>query len=292
MRGLPTPLIFVYRTAVPDTGQAGMAVVDGQQRLSAVFDFLDGKYRLSGADIKQFRGLRFERLPWDAQIAILSYGMVVEELDDLPMRVIRDIFTRLNKYGVRLSPQELRHAREDGAFKRTVEEVGGWQFWTAEGILSQAKAARMRTDEFAAELLILLAEAAPQDKKAAINQYYVAFADKFPNGNDLVARLKKYVVWTRDALPDDPRTRFRKTVDFYSLVGALDRVSDQGKRLSDISTERARLLLESFSSDVASAQPSRRAARYLIAASRQTDNLIPRSTRIGVLADLLEEVAE
>lgn len=289
IRGLPTPLIFTYRMALPDTGQSGVVIVDGQQRLAAIFEFLEGRYRLSGPDVQRYKGMDFKRLPQEAQSAVLAYGLVVEELDDLTLTEIRDVFARLNKYGVRLSPQELRHAREEGAFKKTVERVGRWPDWTDLRIISSTKAKRMRADEFAAELLILLSEAAPQDKKAAIDQYYVAFAGSFPGSATLVRRLRDYVNWTRVAIPRGQRSQFRKAVDFYSLIGALDKVSFQGERLGDVDPRTAGSRLTGFSKEMAEPPLSARAAKYLIAASRQTDNIVPRTTRIDVLAEVLRE---
>ena len=37
---------------------------------------------------------------------------------------IKDIFVRMNKYVVKLSPQELRHAKAEGKFSEFVERLG------------------------------------------------------------------------------------------------------------------------------------------------------------------------
>jgi hypothetical protein len=286
IRGLPSPLVFVHRTASPDTGRAGLAVIDGQQRLSAAFDYVEGKYRLSGEDVQEFSGRRFAQLPARAQEAILGYGVIVEELEGHSPSEVRDIFARLNKYGVRLAPQELRHAREDGAFKRVVEEVGSWEFWTEAGIVTPAKARRMRSDELSAELLILLAEGSPQDKKRVIDEYYVKFVEAFPESQALVDRLHRYTSLSADILPQGRRTRFRKAVDFYSLIGAIDQVTDRGSKLEQVPVADWHSSLTAFEGEVRMNSTSR-ADRYSLAASRQTDNVRPRATRIEILASVL-----
>jgi hypothetical protein len=76
-------------------------------------------------------------------------------------------------------------------------------------------------------------------------------------------------------------------VDFYSLIGALDIVSNKGKKLSSVRTTDAGARLLDFDKKTRVKEPAGDAARYLAAASRQTDNLIPRNTRIEILEKIL-----
>jgi hypothetical protein len=195
----------------------------------------------------------------------------------------------LNKYLVKLSPQELRHARETGAFKDFVERIGSWPFWQDEKIFSAAQVKRMRPTEFAAEIAILLIEG-PQDKKGAIDLYYERYRDGFPDAGEIEQRLKVYVSWVRKALPDLSQTRFRKTIDLYALLGAIDRVTESGDTLSNLSPRTAGRALRDFEKELTAEDKGRDAARYQIAASSQTDNLAPRQTRISVVERLLQKV--
>lgn len=283
----PVPLLFLQPFQSPQTGLPGYAVVDGQQRLSAIFDYLDDGFRLSGPDVVSHRLMRFSALPDSVRAQILRYGLVAEVLHSYSPAEIREIFVRLNKYGVRLSPQELRHAKGQGAFYEVVGRVGAMPFWLGEHFVSRGRDLRMRSAELAAELLILLAEAGPQDKKSVIDDYYVTYEDEFPEAKELVERLESYIGWISEALPTGGRTRFRKPVDLYAVVGALDRVSRQGERLSGMSAAKAQRALVEFELELKNELSSPRASRYLIAASRQTDNVAPRRTRIEILSEVL-----
>jgi Protein of unknown function DUF262 len=286
IKGRPVPLLFLQALASAQTGQMGYAVVDGQQRLAAIFDFLRDGFRLSGPEIDQdHRGRRFSELLDLDKRTILAYGLAVEELTGYSTREVEDVFVRLNKYGVRLSPQELRHAQHDGEFSRIVEQVGAWDFWTSNRVLTAARANRMRNVELASEFLILLAEGAPQDKKAVIDDYYRSRSESFPEADELVTRLRTYFEWLERAVPAG--SRFFKPVDLYALVGALDRISGQNERLGEVDIEAFSMALDAFGQDLRSTSPSKLGARYLIAASRQTDNLIPRKTRLDVLVQVL-----
>ena len=64
-------------------------------------------------------------------------------------------------------------------------------------------------------------------------------------------------------------------------------LSDNAFSLNRISGPRAMKVLVDFEKKTKDRQPGGEAARYVVAASRQTDNLIPRTTRIEILAKLL-----
>jgi hypothetical protein len=84
------------------------------------------------------------------------YDLVVEELSGYTDQDIRDMFIRINKYVVQLSPQELRHAKGAGKFHDFVEKLGALDFWKQQKVFTTAGIRRMRSVEFAAELVILV----------------------------------------------------------------------------------------------------------------------------------------
>src|SRR5437870_8976887 len=46
----PIPLLFLQRVASAQTGRPAYSVIDGQQRLRAIFDFMDDRFRLTQSD--------------------------------------------------------------------------------------------------------------------------------------------------------------------------------------------------------------------------------------------------
>ena len=283
----PMPLFFFQRGRSAQTGKPVYTVVDGQQRLRAIFEFLDDRFSLTQSKDLKFKGKRFSTLPAQLQEQIYNYDLTVEEISGYTEDEIRDIFVRMNKYVVKLSPQELRHAREQGRFYDFVEELSKLPFWKEEGVFSKAQLQRMRSAEFSAELAVLLIEG-PQDKKASLDLYYGEYQKRFPQETEVRTRLQSYLKWVKSTLPDLKKSRFRKPTDLYSLLAALDALSQKGRRLNHLAPDRSREILAKFERDMNSKQPSRTAVQYLEAASRQTDNIGPRNTRIEVLTRLLE----
>lgn len=282
----PIPILFFQRTTSAQTGRPVYAVIDGQQRLRAIFEFLENRFGLTETKESGVKGKRYRDLDADRKNRILNYDLVIEELSGYSQADIEDMFVRMNRFVVRLSPQELRHAREKGAFKDFVEKVGGINFWKNEGVFSDLQIRRMRAVEFAAEIAILLIEG-PQDKKSAIDLYYGRFQSSFPHAKKLESRIATYIRWIKRAVPDLSESRYRRPVDLYSLIGALDWKSEKGKNLSQINAREAGARLIEFERATRDREPVGIAARYVVAASRQTDNIAPRTTRIEILASLL-----
>jgi hypothetical protein len=281
----PIPQLFMQRHTSAQTGRPAYKVIDGQQRLRAVFEFLDDRYALAKTSGKKLDKRKFSALPEHLRDQILNYDFVVEELSGYTDRDIKDLFVRMNKYVVRLSPQELRHAREEGAFYDFVERIGVWDIWRERRIFTPRQLARMRAVEFAAELTILLIEG-PQDKKEAINLYYGEYQKSFKDGPAIERKLEIYFDWIELALPDLERSRFRKPVDLYALIGALAQQRLRGGSV-DLDPEAAGERLRAFERRLGLKRVPENGSRYLIAASRQTDNLRPRLTRISILTNVL-----
>jgi hypothetical protein len=134
-------------------------------------------------------------------------------------------------------------------------------------------------------LAILLSEG-PQDKKSSIDLYYGRYQTKFPDEHKLAARLKNYLSWIVKTIPDLSKTRYRKPVDLYALIVAIDRIVGDTSNFSKLTAD-AGIRLRDFDKQTRVKVPTNDAARYVAAASRQTDNLTPRTTRIEVLRTLL-----
>lgn len=284
----PIPLLFLQRITSAQKGRPSYTIIDGQQRLRAIFEFLDDRLRLTQSPKKStYFNKYFSELPTELQDKIINYDFTVEELSGYSDNDIKDMFVRINKYLVRLSPQEMRHAKGSGKFHDFVERIGRENFWRQHNIFSPNMLLRMRSVEFAAELAILLIEG-PQDKKSSVDLYYGQYKDKFPGEVKIEKRLKNYWDWILKALPNLRLSRYRKPVDLYSLIAALDQVSVQGNRLPRISAKPAGQRLLEFEKQTKMKEPPSEAARYLAAASRQTDNLTPRTTRIEILGSRLK----
>jgi len=284
--GRPMPLFFFQRGRSAQTGKPIFTVVDGQQRLRSIIEFIDNRFALTQSDDARFAGKKYSDFSTELRDLLFDYDLNVEELSGYDEEDIKNIFVRMNRYVVKLSPQELRHAKEEGAFYDFVEKLGRNRFWRDKRVLTEGQLNRMKAVEFSAEVTILLLEG-PQDKKSSVDLYYQKYRSKFRAGKDVLARLSNYLSWISKAIPDLETSRYRKPTDLYSLIGALDRLADSGHDVSGLPPVRAGKRLMQFEAELRQDEPRRTVTRYRIAASQQTDNIEPRETRISILANVV-----
>lgn len=115
--GIPLPAFYVREQ---DSGV--YVVVDGKQRLSTLFDYIDGKFKLEGLKIlKGINTKTFKDLTTLQQNKIEDYSLQLNVIKaPTSDRVIFDLFDRVNRGGVTLNNQEMRNALYQGEATRLI----------------------------------------------------------------------------------------------------------------------------------------------------------------------------
>lgn len=218
LSALPIPELYMQDRG-DETGEEKHIVVDGQQRIRAVLDFVHGNYRLSGDDVaRKWRDLYFEDLSIDDKKAIFGYKFVVRILPpDLQEEDIRRVFSRINKNTVTLNDQELRNATYWGPFIKAIQNIGDSDpYWSESGIFSAADHRRMVDHEFISELAIAYLHG-PQNKKDKLDNYYLLYEESFDDQDELTRTFGAVTSEIRRVLPKILGTRWRKKSDFYTM---------------------------------------------------------------------------
>ena len=111
LMGLPLPIFYF------NEDKAGrLIVIDGRQRLNAIFSFLDNEFALDRLKIlDEFNKKRFRDLDPVFQSKIEDYQIIAHVIQPMtPDRVKFDIFDRVNRAGTKLNKQEIRNALYQG----------------------------------------------------------------------------------------------------------------------------------------------------------------------------------
>lgn len=95
------------------------SVIDGKQRITAIKRFISGNLKLTGLiAIKELNGLSFGELPSTVQnaLSIRPYIRAITLLRQSDPELKFEVFLRLNTWGERLNPQEIRNVAYSGKF--------------------------------------------------------------------------------------------------------------------------------------------------------------------------------
>jgi hypothetical protein len=153
IRGKPFPKIILMQEF--KDGKLLRIVVDGQQRLRAIFDFINDGLKVSRAHNREFAGMTFSQLPEEARDDFMQYEIGCDVLNSAPLTDLLDIFARINRYTVKLNAQEMRNASYSGYFKSAAYDLG-YEFldhWLRAKIVSKTGVNRMAEAELASDLL-------------------------------------------------------------------------------------------------------------------------------------------
>ncbi|MCG8860008.1 DUF262 domain-containing protein [Tenacibaculum finnmarkense] len=115
------PLPACYFAEKPDNTQE---VIDGVQRITTIKNFFNDDFALEGLTIfKELEGLKFSQLgDYRAELETTTIRCVVLRKDN-KKELINEIFARLNRGAVELTPQEIRHAVYPGAIDNLLIEL-------------------------------------------------------------------------------------------------------------------------------------------------------------------------
>lgn len=126
---IPIPVIFISQDIDVDEEieetTSRYTVIDGQQRLTAIYNFLNNGFALEGLEaLPELDGMHYKDLPpfllrrlEERTIKCLRIDSTVDE------QVKFDIFERLNTGSIKLEAQELRNATARGPFNILIKEL-------------------------------------------------------------------------------------------------------------------------------------------------------------------------
>lgn len=148
---VPIPPVFLY-----EYDFSKHEVMDGLQRITAILDFFDNKFKLEGLDLwSELNGTYYSDLPEDIKLAIerryLSAIILLKESASSSKKeklMKRFVFERLNTGGVELSPQEIRNAVYSSDFnERLIKMAESEKFRKLWGELENESYSRMEDCE-------------------------------------------------------------------------------------------------------------------------------------------------
>lgn len=293
----PAPPIFLHETIDAD-GLATYSVVDGKQRLTAIFDFAKDSFPVADdSSLEHLQGKSFGDLDKPTRQAFWQYQLPVEFLPYTDAVTLKSIFDRLNRNVARLTRQELRHARFEGEFATSAEQLTDVMYETLPSDfphLAKPSMRQMRDVELVAQLLLLTEDSPQSMSQDELDQAY-SFRDgewemRGKTERDFRRTLRHMKALT-GADPTLVASRLRNQADFYSLFGA---VLDLGRASSLPDPAKGAVAIKKFIDIVSSEKARTRdidATAYYEAARSASNDSRQRATRIRIIKAVLADAA-
>ena len=220
LNNFPCPTIFVNADTDAD-GVTIYRVVDGKQRLTAIFEFIQEIFKTGRESDPLFADKYFSQLPPEIRKDFFDYTFTIETISGASAPVLNEAFDRLNRNVAKLTDQELRHAKFSGKFIALMEVLAGDPIWEKCGISTVANIRRMRDVEFISEIFLLTMYGIQEGGAEILDKYYSEYDEDIPNESMHRERYE----WCKDTIIslkiDYKNSRFSNYADFYGLWAAI-----------------------------------------------------------------------
>jgi hypothetical protein len=212
LKNFPFPEVYIASSSIDvENLLASEIVVDGQQRLSTIVDYIKGQGDFAG----QKAIIAFKDLDTESKKDFLNYMVSVRDLKDLHLDDIKDIFKRINNTEYSLNAVEKKNAQYgDGEFmifcKQIVEleEVQSndtevilnqeermviIDFWLQNNIFTENDSNRMIALQYVATLITTMMEPDYFHRNSKTMDYIEKYNNEFVEFNSVFKRLKNVI---------------------------------------------------------------------------------------------------
>ena len=181
IRGLPIPPIFMRQRIDVTSKKTYREIIDGQQRLRAITEYIQNKFPISKTHNELYGGKYYDDLEEEIKEQILEYDIFVEVINEKEDPVIYDMFARLNTNNCVLNRQELRNSRYWGEFKVAAYNTAAEyrELFYNNKIFNDKQFSRMEDVEFISVLLNVFINGIDSDTPTSIDKLYLKYDKDF-----------------------------------------------------------------------------------------------------------------
>jgi uncharacterized protein with ParB-like and HNH nuclease domain len=283
----PFPEIYIAAGEIDvDTGEGKEMLVDGQQRITTLYQYFTGS-----PDLRLSTSVPpYAQLSKEQKEQFLQYDVVVRDLGKVELEQIREVFRRINATSYALNALEIHNARYEGDYKKFAETVAQKSFFEKHGIFSASEIRRMQDTRFALGLITTIVSTY-FNRDDDIEDYLKQYNDEFPLEGDVERDLNFVFNFIEDMrLPDTSRAW--KKADLFTLLVELHRALIRDKlklEASQVAKELSTFYskVDAFSEGFLSEEA---VANYHKAALQATNDRSSRITRGQIIHKILSSV--
>jgi hypothetical protein len=202
------------------TGKDTYEVVDGQQRLRAIWEFMEDKYNMGKEadpiDGMELKNATYNTLPLELRDTFDQYNLDIIQMFDTDEEEVREMFLRLQN-GTTLKAQERRNAMA-GNMRDFVKQIATHKFFTS----CKHVNTRYTYDSVAAQIIKLELAGQPCNiKNADINKMYADYVIFDKNGNK-AKKVIKTLDYLHECFPQKTsELEWYSVISLYMIISIL-----------------------------------------------------------------------
>jgi Protein of unknown function DUF262 len=288
--GFPMPEIYLWKQpADPESGAQRSSIVDGQQRITSMRQFVANEWCLKDTYLDKdsremsFCGKFWKDLDENEKRKFWSYIVSARTIpENVTKEQIQNLFRRLNETDKSLNPQEMRNAEFNGQFIKTSEAIADLAIWRTWNVFSDSQIRRMADIELASAFLIYLRSGVVSDTAASINKIYDLYNDNYEEAELDFEKVRKFLSRCSKYYFTEKITKdfFTKPIHIYTLFVVDDMLSSTNVKKSELGS-----LLSRFVRTYNSSSADSLIIKYREGSSSRTRSKTSRDARIDSLYD-------
>ena len=222
LKGFPFPKVYFYERMDKETKRPRREIVDGQQRITTLVEFADGKFAL-GKNAIGHEGRLFNQLSDEEQENFFGYTVSVDVIRNATRPDLLQMFRRMNAFTLPLNAAEKRHSEYFGEFKdwvNTLLDRYGSVFvnW---GVLTSRQVVRSADAELIADLALAIEEGVVSTSPAKLAALYKVNDTTFGDRAKLTQQIEAAFDVVLSDFSELQKTYIMKTHVFHSFLCAL-----------------------------------------------------------------------
>ena len=299
--GLIVPELYFWDAETDaNSGQTITHIVDGQQRIKAIVDFIDNKIRLQRDCLldpvaKELYGDKsFSDLDDEVKKQLWAFRLSVIRIENKDMDEIRKIFFRVNLTNYSLNDQERRHSNSWGKFADLTSEVISLSIWDDYSLFTAGDIRRRKDEEFCSTLILLAKKGIiDQTTQKPLNDAYTDYAKNYPDYEEDKLRIQEWGKIFVRFYSESVRTFMRKRTQLYTIFCLIDYIERKNIQVKDEIISRFNHFVqlytefENSSGLIQSDDDDNVIQQYKLASSEGVNKIRNRRIRFEILRDFV-----
>ena len=227
----PIPTCYIRHYLDVETEKSMKEVVDGQQRIRAILDYLAGDF--AAPQEAGGKRVRFDQLSPAQRSQFRMKKVSVGYLINADDADVIDIFGRLNSVAKTLNEQEKRNAKFSGAMKQfCLKQAATYvDFWRSAKLFTATEISRMTEVQFASDLIYNLVNGLSDFSPTQMDRFYAENDEDFAGMTAVKKRFDAVMTKVGEVGELIANTVFNRSPIFFSLFVLLDTKTVSTKNL-------------------------------------------------------------